>query len=152
VVAIGILFHGLWLYPVYYYPYTEPYTFYNASTGTNQTKPVQCLCEQYQECGCEENTDPTYISSVLGNGTINALNQTLVQVSTVNGTSTILINGTLSNGTTSASSASSTTSTTPTTSAGSSTGAAAGRVGGKAMGVIGWVVVGGAIACSLMAL
>ena len=150
-VAISVLFHGLWLYPVYYYPYTEPFTFYNASVGANQTKPVQCLCEQYQECGCEENTDPTYISSVLGNGSINALNQTLVQVSTVNGTSTILINGTLENGTTSAG-GNATSTGSSATSTGGSTSAAAGRFGGKAMGVVGWIVVGGAIACSLMTL
>jgi hypothetical protein len=76
------------------------------------------------------------MNSLIGNGSTSALNQTLIQVNDVNGTSTILINGTLPNGTTAA----------------GGTSAAAGRVGGKAMGLAGWTVIGGAIACSMMLL
>lgn len=100
--ALGaaVFFPGLWLYGVYSYPYVHPWVFHNATTNTNQTKPVQCLCEQYQECGCEENTDPTYQAAILGDGSYNSLNRTLVNVADANGTSTIFINGTLPNGTT----------------------------------------------------
>lgn len=51
-------------------------------------------------CGCEDNNNTDYINSVLGNGSYNSLNKSLVTVAMVNGTNTILINGTLPNGTT----------------------------------------------------
>jgi hypothetical protein len=134
-IAALAIFHGVWLYPAYAYVLPHPYTFYNASAGQNQTKPVQCLCEQYQVCGCEDNNDPTYLSSLLGNGSISALNTTLIQVNEVNGTSTILINGTLPNGTTAAGPAS-----------------AAIRIGDKALGPIGWSLIVSVIACYLVVL
>lgn len=111
------LLPGLWIYGAYSYPYSHPYTFRNASAranssvttrdtitdeGVNQTKPITCLCAQYQECGCDDNSNTTYLNELIGNGSYEALNLSLVQVSDVNGTSTILINGTLPNGTTSA--------------------------------------------------
>jgi hypothetical protein len=145
-IAIGLLsiaalaiFQGIWLYPAYVYPYPQPYTFYNASANQNQTKPVECLCEQYQECGCDNNTDPTYMTSLIGNGSVAALNSTLIQVNDVNGTSTILINGTLPNG---------------TTAAGDSTSSASStiRKGDRAMGLIGWCLIASAIACYLVVL
>lgn len=94
------IFPGLWLYSVYAYPYTHPYSFYNTSANANQTKPVQCLCEEYSECGCDDNTDSEFVSSVVGSGAYAALDKTLVNVADVNGTSTIVLNGTLPNGTT----------------------------------------------------
>jgi len=78
----------------------HPWTFYNSTAGANQTKPVNCLCEEYQECGCDDNSNSTFQSDVLGDGSYNNLNKSLVTVDDVNGTSTILINGTLPNGTT----------------------------------------------------
>ena len=145
-IAALSIFEGAWFYPAYLYPYPESYTFYNASAGQNQTKPVDCLCEEYQECGCDDNTDPTYMSSLLGNGSISALNSTLVQVNDVNGTSTILINGTLPNGT-----LASDTSANGTTATGGSTSAAM-RVGDKILGIFGWSLVASAIACYLVVL
>ena len=41
------------------------------------------------------------MDSVIGNGSYDSLNRSLVTVAKVNGTDTILINGTLANGTTS---------------------------------------------------
>lgn len=140
-IAALSIFQGIWLYPAYIYTYPQPYTFYNASASQNQTKPVECLCEEYQECGCDNNTDPTYISSLIGNGSISALNSTLVQVNDVNGTSTILINGTLPNGTTAAGNSS------PTT---SSSASAAIRIRDRALGPIGWFLI--VIACYLVVL
>lgn len=91
---------GLWLHPVYLYPYTYPWTYHNATTNTNETKPVQCGCAETVECGCDDNNSTEYISSILGNGSYDQLNKTLVTVANVNGTDTILLNGTLPNGTT----------------------------------------------------
>lgn len=139
-IAALAIFEGIWLYPAYIYAYPQPYTFYNASANQNQTKPVECLCEQYQECGCDNNTDPTYLSSLLGNGSVSALNSTLVQVHDVNGTSTILINGTLPNGTTAAGDSSSGSAPTAITN------------GGRAFGPLGWSLIASAIACYLIVL
>lgn len=100
-VGTSLLFWpGVWYHPVYIYPYTHPWTYHNATTNSTETKPVDCGCEEYQECGCDENNSTDYINSVLGNGSYNQLNKSLVTVSNVNGTDTILLNGTLPNGTT----------------------------------------------------
>ncbi|KAF1966675.1 hypothetical protein BU23DRAFT_544172 [Bimuria novae-zelandiae CBS 107.79] len=106
VLLIGLL-PGLWLYSVYPYHFSNPYRFTNQSdtnstnpNGTNTTLPVTCLCEQYSSCGCDENDDQKYLNDLVGNGSYDALNKTLVNVADVNGTRTLVINGTLPNGTT----------------------------------------------------
>lgn len=106
-IAALAIFPGLWLYGVYQYPYTHSYTFVNETitnttfpNGINQTLLVDCLCQQYSVCGCDDNSDSTYLHDLIGNGSYAALNKTLVTISTVNGTRTIAINGTLPNGTT----------------------------------------------------
>lgn len=115
---------GLWLYSVYPYHYTSPYRFYNRTAnstnnnnnnnnnarsivirqsqqqGANETLPVVCLCQEYSVCGCEENTDQAYIDDLIGNGSYAALDKSLVTVSQVNDTRTLVLNGTLPNGTT----------------------------------------------------
>jgi len=99
-VAALAIFSGPWLYGAYAYPYAHPYTFHNSSAAKNQTLPVECLCQQYSVCGCDENNNSTYMDSLIGNGSEAALNRSLVRVTRVNGTQTIVINGTLPNGTT----------------------------------------------------
>lgn len=128
--GVGLLsiYPGLWLYGAYSYPYVHPYTFHNRTAranstnttttrrdlgfdvitirqtsdeGVNETKPVTCLCAAYAECGCDDNGNTTFLDSIIGDGTYANLNQSLVTVADVNGTSTILLNGTLPNGTTS---------------------------------------------------
>src|ERR1700730_16701632 len=96
------VFPALWLYGVYSYPYTHPYGFHNTTSGKNESKPVNCLCEEYSECGCDENGDNSQLDQLVGNGSYRGLNQSVVTVADINGTSTILINGTLPNGTTAA--------------------------------------------------
>ena len=54
----------------------------------------------YQECGCDDNGNSTFLDSIIGDGTYSALNFSLVNVADINGTSTIVLNGTLPNGTT----------------------------------------------------
>ncbi|TVY33936.1 hypothetical protein LSUB1_G007257 [Lachnellula subtilissima] len=68
--------------------------------GINQTKPITCLCAQYAVCGCDDNNNATFLNSLIGDGTYSSLNTTLVNVADINGTSTIVLNGTLPNGTT----------------------------------------------------
>lgn len=85
---------------MYVYPYAAPWTYRNATTNQNETKPVKCGCDEDQECGCDENNSTDYVNSVIGNGSYNQLNKSLVTVEAVNGTDTILLNGSLPNGTT----------------------------------------------------
>jgi hypothetical protein len=102
--GVGLLgFWGgslLWPHGAYFYPYSHPYGFYNQSSGRNETKPVQCACDPTEECSCDDNNNATYMNSIIGDGSYSGLNKSLVTVGDVNGTSTILINGTLPNGTT----------------------------------------------------
>ncbi|OAG07769.1 uncharacterized protein CC84DRAFT_1088243 [Paraphaeosphaeria sporulosa] len=106
VLLIGLL-PGLWLYSVYPYYFHNPYRFINESAhnatnpnGTNSSLPVTCLCEEYSVCGCDENDNDLYLKDLVGNGSYDALNKTLVNVADVNGTRTLILNGTLPNGTT----------------------------------------------------
>ncbi|KAL1981693.1 hypothetical protein VTN96DRAFT_2307 [Rasamsonia emersonii] len=89
----------LWLYDAYAYPWSRPYQYHNLTTNTDETLPVVCLCQEYSECGCDNNNNSTYVDSILGN---NPTNSSVVWIATVNGTRTIFINGTLANGTTAA--------------------------------------------------
>jgi hypothetical protein len=128
-VGIGALayYPGHYYYGAYAYPYYHPYYFHNRTahrnstnttktrrdldfpvlrlrqtddTGANETKPVVCLCGMYAECGCDDSGNTTFLDSLIGDGTYANLNLSLVQVADVNGTSTIVLNGTLPNGTT----------------------------------------------------
>ncbi|KAF2638478.1 hypothetical protein P280DRAFT_491872 [Massarina eburnea CBS 473.64] len=105
--AAALIMPGLWLYSVYPYAYHNPYRFVNESVnnatnpnGFNQSLPVVCLCQENNPCGCDENEDQTYLKALVGNGSYSGLNKTLVTVSDVNGTQSLVINGTLPNGTT----------------------------------------------------
>jgi len=100
--GLGFGFGALWAHGAWNYPYTHPITFHNSSTNSTETKPVDCLCAASEECGCDDNSNSTYVSSLIGNGTYSSLNQSLVTVADINGTNTIVINGTLPNGTTAA--------------------------------------------------
>ncbi|KAH0425466.1 hypothetical protein CcaCcLH18_10925 [Colletotrichum camelliae] len=91
---------GLWFVGVHMYPYSHPHRFYNQSAGENQTKPVVCGCASHQPCACDENNSTEYMSALLGNGSYQGLNQSVVTKGIYNNTDTILINGTLPNGTT----------------------------------------------------
>jgi hypothetical protein len=68
----------------------------------NETKPVNCLCDMYNPCGCDDNNNQTYVNDLIGNGSYSNLNHTLVDVvkNSTTGNDTIYINGMLPNGTT----------------------------------------------------
>ncbi|KAK0666150.1 hypothetical protein QBC41DRAFT_326460 [Cercophora samala] len=92
---------GLWLTSAYLYRRPgEGYTFYNVTTDRTETKPVICACAENSVCGCDDNDDEEYMKDLIGNGSYAALDKSVVDVAPVNGTSTILINGTLPDGTT----------------------------------------------------
>jgi len=90
--AAALLFPGLWLVGAYAYTYPRPYTYHNDTTNMNDTRPVTCLCEEYQQCGCDSSNDTSYIDTV-------ANNASLARVANVNGTESLVINGTLPNDT-----------------------------------------------------
>lgn len=97
--AAGLgIFPGVWLYGAYAYHYPGLYYYHNHTSNQNETKPVECLCSKYSECGCDSNNETDYVSSVANNNTV-------ARVANVNDKSTLVINGTLPNGTTAASAA-----------------------------------------------
>lgn len=105
--AVALIFPGLWLYSTYPYYYNNRYNFRNETVqnatypqGLNTSLPVLCLCQEYSVCGCDENQDQSYLNSIVGNGSYQAMNKSLVTVNDVNGTTHLIINGTLPNGTT----------------------------------------------------
>ncbi|KAK3949122.1 hypothetical protein QBC32DRAFT_42020 [Pseudoneurospora amorphoporcata] len=100
--GVGLLavWPAVWLYGAYMYPYHNLYTYHNQSSDQDETRNVTCACDPYNVCGCDENTNTTYIDDLIGNGSYSSLNQSLITVATVNGTDYLLINGTLPNGTT----------------------------------------------------
>ena len=53
----------------------------------------------YSACGCDNNSNTTYLDSLVGNGSAADENSTLIHIGMVNGTKTLIINGTLPNGT-----------------------------------------------------
>lgn len=93
---------GLWLYGAHMYSYPRPYSYYNQTAAKNETKPIICACAENSVCGCEDNEDRQYLNELVGNGSYDALNKSVINVADVNGTSTLLINGTLPDGTTAA--------------------------------------------------
>lgn len=99
-VAALAFWPGIWYHPVYAYDYNDDYQYHDDNTNKNTSLPVVCLCEEYQECGCSNNTNSSYYESLF-NGT-QPRNTSVVTVANVNGTEKIYINGTLANGTTAA--------------------------------------------------
>ncbi|OKL58752.1 hypothetical protein UA08_06240 [Talaromyces atroroseus] len=99
-IAAGSAWHG------YGYPFYTPYYYHdpmaashNNGQAGNYTMNVVCYCEQYSECGCDDNKNSTYLAEVIGDPPHNSSIVTIVQ----NGTNeTAYINGTLANGTTAA--------------------------------------------------
>lgn len=102
---------GVWLYGAHVYPYGHRsndddddayvYKFHNATTDEDEEREVICACSKDAECGCDkpDGDDDDYLDDLIGDGTYSKLNKTIVDVARVNGTMTILINGTLPDGT-----------------------------------------------------
>jgi hypothetical protein len=90
---------GVWLYGAYMYPYSHPYRFHNETSDEDEERDVICACARYAQCACDDNNNTAYYDELIGNGSYQALNKSVVDVAEVNGTMTILINGTLPNDT-----------------------------------------------------
>lgn len=89
---------GVWLYGAYMYPYNHHYRYYNETSEEEEERPILCACSREASCGCDEddNKNATELyDQLIGNGSYEALNKSIVDVAEVNGTTTILINGTL---------------------------------------------------------
>ncbi|RYP03919.1 hypothetical protein DL764_004795 [Monosporascus ibericus] len=88
----------------YMYPYNHQYYYHNATTDRNETKPVICACREDGVCSCEDNGDQEYFASIIGDGSYDGLNKSIVDVvrNETDGRTYIYINGTLPNGTTAA--------------------------------------------------
>ncbi|TGZ77685.1 hypothetical protein EX30DRAFT_180466 [Ascodesmis nigricans] len=97
--ALAVIFPGIWLYGAYAYNYPHR-ARYNRSS--NDTIPVICVCQEYSVCGCDENYNETFIEDMYRNATGNG-EPKLARISDVNGTRTLVVNGTLENGSTAAS-------------------------------------------------
>jgi len=92
--AIALIFPGIWLYDVYSYHYNTAYQYFNETLNTNLSIPVQCLCMKFSDCSCDDDGDTSYLSEIV------ALNQPNTTVfADINGNWTLLINGTVANGT-----------------------------------------------------
>jgi hypothetical protein len=103
------IFPGVWLYGAYIYPFNDDYTFLNRTAvnatspnGVNVTLPVACLCQLYSVCGCDDNEDITFIQELVGDGNVARFNKTLLAIGDYANERTLLLNGTLPNGTTAA--------------------------------------------------
>lgn len=71
------------------------------TSNRNESLPVICLCQEYSVCGCDENHNQTYIDALVANATAAAGDGIITsKITDVNGTRTLVINGTLENGTT----------------------------------------------------
>ncbi|KAG7402701.1 hypothetical protein Forpe1208_v017033 [Fusarium oxysporum f. sp. rapae] len=90
---------GTWLYGAYVYPYTHSYHYHNETSDKHEERSLLCGCSRYEYCACDDNNSIQYFNELIGNGSYDALNKSIVNVAEVNGTVTILINGTLSNNT-----------------------------------------------------
>ncbi|KAI9163126.1 hypothetical protein HJFPF1_04725 [Paramyrothecium foliicola] len=94
---------GVWLYGAYMYDYDDTFRYHNVTTDQDETRYVKCACDPYSPCGCDEEVDELnqeYLRELVGNGSYAALDKDIVDVARVDGRMTLLINGTLENGTT----------------------------------------------------
>ncbi|KAF5967848.1 hypothetical protein FCOIX_11688 [Fusarium coicis] len=88
-----------------YYPggSSKPYRSGSRSPGgivplALADRDILCGCSKYEECACEYNNDTAYFDDLIGGGQYHYYDS-IIDLADVNGTITILINGTLPNGT-----------------------------------------------------
>lgn len=96
--ALAFLPGAALAYGAYAYPYGHHYNYTDPDSHKEESLPVVCICEQYMECGCDDNNNSTFYESLF-NGTV-PKNGTNVWIADVNGTQKIYVNGSLPNGTT----------------------------------------------------
>lgn len=80
------------------YIFAESVSFFNVTSQRDEALPALCLCQVYLVCGCDKNRDSEYLNRIANEASSTS---DFSRVSIVNGTLTLVINGTLANGTTS---------------------------------------------------
>lgn len=95
---------GVMLYGAYVYPYSDHYNYVDDDSHKDKSLPVVCYCEKYMDCSCDDSSK-SYQSDFRNH---QPMNTSTVQVVNVNGTEKIYVNGTVPNGTSTASSGAST--------------------------------------------
>ncbi|PHH73526.1 hypothetical protein CDD80_3748 [Ophiocordyceps camponoti-rufipedis] len=90
---------GVWLHGAHVYPYSRDHRYFNQSSNSNETAKVLCGCDRFEVCGCDDNEGP-FVDALIGNGSYDGLNKSLIDVGEFEGKKTLFINGTLPNGTT----------------------------------------------------
>lgn len=84
-----------------YGPYNYHHRYHNDTSDEDEEREIICGCAEDSVCMCDEiDDDDDFWDDLIGDGDYDKLNKTLVDVSKVNGTTTILVNGTLPKGTT----------------------------------------------------
>ena len=73
------------------YTWGPHYIYHNDTGDEDQSLPVSCYCGRYEACGCDE-ADNATVAEMLRNSSI-------ANITTVNDTQQVVINGTLPNGT-----------------------------------------------------
>lgn len=86
-------FPALALYGAYAYNFGGPYHYYNSTSRTNESLPMECYCGRYSSCGCDANNNTDYLNSVANNASV-------AKKAVINGTQTLVVDGSLQNGTT----------------------------------------------------
>ena len=99
--AVSSLLPGVWLLAVYQYFASDRHTFHR-NNARNETLPVLCVCSEHSECGCDTSSNETYYNAVYDTArrTPSDADSFTATIANVNGTRTLVINGTLANGTT----------------------------------------------------
>lgn len=80
------------------YHYPNSYRYYNESSEEEEDRPILCACSKEASCGCDQDdkvNNTALYDELIGNGSYEHLNKSIVDVAEVNGTTTILLNGTL---------------------------------------------------------
>ena len=83
-----------------YGPYGYHHNYYNRSSRRDEEREIICACGENAECMCDDVDDEEFWDDLIGDGDYDKLNKSVVDVTEVNGTTKIVVNGTLPNGTT----------------------------------------------------
>lgn len=91
-IGLGLGAAAVYSYGYYGYPYHTTYPYHNSTTNKDQNLPVECFCQKYDACGCDDSGNSTDVAQMVKNGSV-------ASIKVVNGTRKVIVNGTLANGT-----------------------------------------------------
>ena len=100
------IFPGTWAAGVFVYAYTldnddieETELDGSFVDDLDDEVPVRCLCEEFLRCSCEREDDEEYLRFLIDDDDVEDLAEDVVTFNEVNGTTTLVINGTVANAT-----------------------------------------------------